>query len=371
MKGKPNNTRALMDLFFAEILALEKYFVSESKFIDPKNAPEITAHLKRFSELAKDAVHDPQLAQENFRFSRQVLQDHIAETERVYRLGNKYYARWMMNSTLSVCMSCHTQLPTASRRFEQLGAATVFPSQFEKAEFLFATRAFDKGSEIYNNIIIGYPANKVPIDQVDKAMERQLAYFTRIKRSPTEGIAVLEKYQKAKNLPPYLQKNIAAWIEQFKTWKKEGDGIDPKTASDEQVLSFAKKNLKSELTPTMMKAANPLLVTYLRISGILYEYLQTHPNSKAKPQVLYWLAICDRALNNNFFYSLADMYLRECIVQYPADTIAKKCYKEYEAETILGYSGSSGTHLPPDVRSDLDNLKKLVESGGKVEMHSR
>ena len=41
---------------------------------------------------------------------------------------------------------------------------------------------------------------------------------------------------------------------------------------------------------------------------------------------------------------------------------------QYEAEMIFGYTGSSGIHVPAEVSADLDRLKKLVETGGKLEM---
>ena len=56
---------------------------------------------------------------------------------------------------------------------------------------------------------------------------------------------------------------------------------------------------------------------------------------------------------------------RECIVNYPAHPFAEKCYYEFESETVLSYSGSSGTHVPKDVRDDLKELKKLIESKGQ------
>ncbi len=369
-KSKLPETRELMEQFLTQLTALKKYFVSEDKFVDPKNSLEISSRLKEFAALAKQTKHDPRLNQENFKFSRYVLEDHIVDTERVFRLGSKTYARWKLASTVSVCMSCHAQMPTANRSFGEFGNFKIFSSEFDQAEFLFATRAFDKAFDLYNKIIDGYPKNKFRPEQVETALERQLAYFSRIKRNPVEAIARMKAHQNNKELPEYLRRNIAAWISQFEGWDKQAI-FDPKTATDAQVIEFAKKNIEEKWTSKMMEASNPNLVTFLRVSGILFEYLQMHPQSKAVPEILYWLSICDRSINNTFFFSLADLYLRECIVKHPAHPAAKKCYKEYESETILGYSGSSGTHLPAEVREDLNQLKKLVESGGKVEMRGR
>lgn len=366
-KSKPLETKELMEQFLLQLVSLKKYFVSEDKFVDPKNSIEISSHLKEFADLAKQTKHDPRLNQENFKFSRHVLQDHITDTERVFRLGNKSYARWKLASTVSVCMSCHSQMPAANRSFGEFGNFKIFSSEFDQAEFLFATRAFDKSFELYDKIIDGYPKNKFQPEQVETSLERQLAYFSRIKRDPKEALVRMKAHQKNKELPEYLRRNVAAWISQFENWDKQAV-FDLKTATDQQVIDFAKSNIEAKWNSKMMGASNPKLVTFLRVSGVLFEYLQTHPQSKAVPEVLYWLSICDRSINNTVFYSLADLYLRECIVNYPAQPIAKKCYKEFEEETILGYTGSSGTHLPAEVRADLDRLKKLVDTGGKVEL---
>ncbi len=361
-------TKELMTQFLFQLTALKVYFVSEDKFMDAKNNSDILSHLKEFAKLSKKASHDPVLSQENFRFSRHVLEDHIVDTERMFRLGNKSYARWQLTATASVCMSCHTQIPTASRSsFDEFGSLKIFSSEFDKAEFLFATRAFDKAEEIYDKIIDGYPANNFKTEQVETALERQLAYFSRIVRSPSEAFTKMKVHQKNKELPEYLQRNISVWIAQFDLWKKQ-PVLDPKTATDRQILEFAQSNIEAKGDSKMFEASNPLLITYLRVSGILYEYLQNHPNSKAVPEVLYWLSLCDRSISNNFFYSLADLYLRECMTQYSTDPVAQKCFKEYETQKIIGYSGSSGTHLPAEVKADLKQLKKLVETSAKVEL---
>ncbi len=360
-------TKEIMHQFLAQLGELKKFLVSKDKFTDPKNTMEISSRLKEFAEVAKKTQHDPMLNQENFKFSRQILEEHIVDTERVFRLGNKAYARWQLNSTISLCMSCHSQMPASNRTFEDFQSLKIFSSEFDQAEFLFATRKFDQAFNLYNQIVSGFPKNNARIEQVESSLEREVAYFSRIRRDPTAAIAQMKKHQKAKELPEHLQRNISAWISQFTAWSKQKP-FDAKAATEKQIIDFAKQNIELKSTTTS-NASNPNLVNYLRVSGILFEYLQSHPLSKATPEVLYWLSICERSISSNFFYSLADLYLRECIVRYPGDAIAKKCFKEYEEETILGYTGSSGTNVPGEVRRDLNSLKKLIETGGKVELH--
>lgn len=362
-------TKTTMALFLNELTALKKYMVSDAKFEDPKNSDDIAKHLKEFARLAKSAAHDPTLKQENFKFSRQVLEERIVDTERVFRLGRKSYARWQLASTASICMSCHTQLPGSDRLFGNFNDTSMFTSAYDRAEFLFSTRAFDKALQSYDEVIAKFPKNEASVFQVEKSLEREVAYYSRLKRNPTEAIAKLELHLARKNLPDYLVMNIKSWIQQFTKWTKVPI-LDPRTASDEQIVKFAKDNIEVK-TSNSPVATNPNLVTYLKVSGVLFEYLETHPHTKATPQVLYWLSVCERSIESSFFYSLADMYLRECITKFPADPIAKKCYQQYELETTLGYTGSGGVRIPLEVRDDLNTLKQLVESKGKVQLHEQ
>ncbi len=353
-------TKELMGKFLSQMETLKPYMVSEEKFTDSKNFIEIDSHLKELALLSKKAVHDPKLRLAGYRVPRKIFENHIIEMERVFRVGNKQYARWMLNSTLSICMSCHTQIPTVSRGLKDFEKLDTLTSSFDQAEFLFATRAFDQAKDSYEKMILNYPAGNIKTEQVETALERVIAYYARLQRDPGGAVQALEQYQKNSKLPTFLKDDITAWLQVFKDWKKE-PVLDANLLTGPQVVLFAKKNLDPKVSGFVMTADNPRAVLYLKVSGILYQYLQQHPDSEQTPEILYWLAICDKGLNNNFFYSLGNIYLRECIINYPRSPIAPKCYEEYELETIVSYSGSSGTHMPAEVRNDLDRLKGLIK----------
>jgi len=350
--------KGLMDEFLGEITALKDLMMSEEKFTDKKNELEISRHLKRMSEVSKKVAHNPAIDAPVFRPSAQVLQDHIGETERVFRSGNKSYARWMLNSTLSICMSCHTQVTTGSRELWSTALVDNYKSEFDQAEFLFTIRNFSKAHDLYKKTIVGYPKNKLPADKLETALEREVSYFARINRDATGGINTLTGYQKVKSLPPYLRADLKSWINQFKKWKAE-DIFELKDPTEDQVKIFIQKHL--EKPSHDQNADNPNVVNDLYASGILYEFLSRHPKTNLTPDILYWLAVCDRGVNNNFFFSLANMYLKDCITQYPKTQAARKCYKEYEESTIASYSGSGGTHLPDDAKEELSHLKSMID----------
>ncbi len=367
VKPKKPETVALMNEMLVELSSLKNYFVSEEKFNDPKNAELITAHLKEFTKLAKETRHNPDLTKENYKFSGAILHENVAEVERLFKTGNKSFARWQLAATVSMCMSCHTQFPAKNRAFIAFQDHKMYSSTFDQAEFLFATRAFDQAFFLYDLVIDGYPKNKASLDQVEGSLDRQLAYFSRLKRNLAEAIEKMKLHQKNKELPESLQTNLKAWITQFKNWEKQVTP-DPKTASAKEIVDFTKKIIQTKWTAETMQATNPDLIPYLRVSGILYEYLQLNPKSVATPEILYWLAICDRSISNTIFYSLADFYLKECVIKFPTSAIAPSCYKEYELETIAGYTGSAGTFLPPEVRMELNQMKNLLDRKIKLNM---
>jgi hypothetical protein len=347
--AEATDTKDLMHKLLGELTALKKYMVSNAAFKDPKNEDEIKAHLKEFTRLAKEMRHDPMLKHDNFAFSQKVLEDHISDTEKIFLEGNRAFARWKLNSTMSICLSCHSQMPAGSKTFSTFNDTSIFTSPVDRAEFLFSTHDFDQAMKIYADIISSYKKSD-DSNAVETAFHREVSYFAKIKRDPNAAIELLSAQLKNAQLWPGIRKDVNGWINEFKKSKKT-DVPNLKTISGEQLLAYAKKRIK----------AQPDLVTHLQVSGLLYEYLFKNPHTATEGEILYLLAVCDRFVNNEFFYSLADMYLKECIVRNPGTKIALKCFTQYRDETVLSYTGSAGTNVPADVIEELNKLRKIAE----------
>jgi hypothetical protein len=345
---KKLSTKELMQKFLEKLTELKTYFVSEEKFLDPKNAATISEKLKEFADLTKQTRHNPLLGTENFKFSRNILENHMVEIERVFRQGNKAYARWQLTSTISVCMSCHTQIPSKSRAFTDFANDKIFSNALDRAEFLFATRSFDQAALLYQQIVEKYPSNKEKPSTVDAALERLVAYYSRITKDPDGAIKQFSLYEQNKALPSFVRPKIDLWIKQFTKWKNE-PALNPQKMSDEDLQKYVTKNVESAD-----------LVTNLHLSGLLYEFLISHNKTKIEPFILYWLSMCEAAIGHSYIYSLGTLYLRECVEKFPTDAMAPKCYDEYVNQITLGYTGSMGTSIPSEVTKDFEELKKLL-----------
>lgn len=360
-------TKDSMHAFLEHFVALKKFLISDEEFQSPKNTEIIQSHLRELAAEVKKTKHDFTLLQENYRFPRAALEEHLVESERVFRLGNRAYARWMVNSTLGICMSCHTQVPAEGHPLSELKSAKIFSSSFDKAEFLFAVRDFESANELFKKIVEDYPEEGVSVDKIEKSVKRQLAYSIRIKRDLKSTETIVKTSLKNKELPEFLRRNLGIWDKQVVRWKKKKIPQVAKTSA-EQVLNFVEKELAVEAKIDHVVSAEPRLISNLMISGLLYELLQAKPDSMYNPRIMLALAMTERELGHSFFFSLANMYLRECMVRYADSPVAPRCYKEYESEMIYSYTGSSGANLPEDVKTDLNGLKSIVERKGKMEL---
>jgi hypothetical protein len=354
-----------MQNILSHIQELRPYVSDDDKFKDPKYQGLISDYLSDLSKMIKAAKHNQEMKTPAFSVSRQVLEDHFQEIERVFRIGNKSFARWQLNSSLPICMSCHTQLPSNSVSWKFFDAK-AYKDDFEHAEYLFAARDFDGALNFYDKIIDGFPENKVKIQNLETATERKVAIFARVKRDFAAGAKSIEHSQANKNLPEFVAKNLTAWKEIF-LGMKDKKLPDPKTASGNEIRNFVDSELKKVEWTKLLDITDARLVSNLTVSGILYEYLNYHPNNTLTPEVLLWLAQIDRDINNNFFFSLADLYLKKCMNEYTKHPAAKNCYNEYESNVFFSYTGSSGTSFPMDVEQELKSLRtKIFGTAKKV-----
>lgn len=349
-----------MDQMLREIYILKPYIVSETEYKDPKNSAQIDESLKRMVSLSENISHEGKIRNTGFGISSDVLTQQLKESELVFRVGNKGYSLWMLRSTLSVCMSCHTQLPSASTRFDFSKKEHKLTKPFDEAEFLFIVRNFEKAMPLYQQVIAEYPKNAVTPENLKKAIARELYYYVRVKRDMPGLIKALDKNLKNKQLPTSAKTRLSGLKKAAQD--KKGEGY-PEFKEDQQaeLKNYAESQLKNELAGDFDFSAGKEL-DYLKTSSVLYKYLNDFPQTPLKPEILYWLSFCERRYEPTAFYSLPELYLKQCVLEHPQSEIAPACLKEYQDLVTLAYTGSSGVNIPDDVKKELQSLKKMIKT---------
>lgn len=341
-----------------EIGALMSSLLNEKVLSDPK------ATVTRLNQLSERFVRmEPHTKDRGpaFRITWQTMLEQIDRTRETVDRGtaSKDSLRNLVHGIATACAGCHTQDDRAQAlSFGKLSVTTDDPLQ--QARFHYITRDYTAALKLYDTFLDQQPRLAYDGGVLD-ALEGELTIFAQIYRDPERGVRHFRKRleQGGGSMSKQVRKDIEAWIHGFDDVRRAK--IKAFEPSWEQLEGYAKRYvLPHEGVPIVSEEKEK--VVYLWMRGLLHEYVQMHPADPNMPQLLYWLAIVDRMLDYNLYYSLADLYLRECITRYPATDTALQCYTEYRRYVEFAYSGSGGENVPDDVVDELARLNKLLES---------
>jgi hypothetical protein len=353
-----SDPRPEMHALVQEITSLERYVLSESQFLDPKNDAAIRKSLGTMSshlgELGKGTfATDPAL-----KANLALLTSHINDADRFFKEGNKSFSRFMLQSSLQMCIACHTRGKVNvdfSVPEDVLKAATPL----DRGDFLFATRQFDKGREAYESVVEGYPANKTGPFNLRKAILALAVYYARVKEDPKAGYAYFSNVAARDDLPTYLRKEVKSWSEDFGQWSKEK--VKTKPQSESELVAAAKKLLRSDDFSLVGETDRRFHIRRLRASALLHKALEAPgEKSPAKAEALLYLGQIYHRVQHQLFFRFGEMYLKACINDYPKTRESKDCYLALEQAVTEGYTGSAGTDIPEDEQVELMRLKRLA-----------
>ncbi|MGZ3723875.1 MAG: tetratricopeptide repeat protein [Bdellovibrionales bacterium] len=346
--------RAVMHAFVTEIATLKPYLVSKEAFTSEKGKAEVGPALTR---LAAKVNHPPPPLlkdSQGFRITYGLLADHIQKTKSLYDKGEYEYARLRLNGTTNLCASCHTQTPSPKKNslfppFDDLTAKV----SYENADFLFVLRRYEQALAEFDVLIREYPNSKLPPDLLSEVLRRKVAIFARALRDPAAGAASFKEDLKNSKLPSDMRENIKDWIAGFE--KLSAEKQNPEKLLTPKLIDYVVKRLPVE-PGRKIPNADPQLLNLLYISGLLYERLFQEPNGPQTQQLLYYLSVCERSLSPVVWYSMNEIYLKECVVRFPKQPFSKKCFDAYKEGMQERYSGK----LPEPVQQSVDALKDYL-----------
>lgn len=350
--------QAWMHAFEAELAKLRPYLVSDDSFQDANARKRIGEALTSLEKQASSGTPKGIEANPGFRVTYDLMAQHLRHTRKAFDDGKYGYARLRLNATTNFCASCHAQMPERKNEFvgEWGEMADLKAATLVNAEYLFITRRFDQALAKFDVLIRTYPASGLKAEQVMAVYGRKLAIFSRVKRDPGAAIANLRADLKNGKLPKDARASIEVWISVFERWKKKNK-VDPSKLPTEKLIAFVKENAPGDKFRKLMPS-DPDVVTYLHLSGLLYERLLSESEARFSQEILYYLAGLERPLAPLHWYSLSDSYWRECITKYPKMAYTKRCYEAYETELRERYPAQGKS--AEDVRIQLERLKSYL-----------
>ncbi len=351
--------RPEMHILAQEITALQKYLLTDAEFSSPKNEAPIKKSLSTLNEhlglLGKRSFNDDPAMKANL----SLLQQHVNDATRSFQQGSKGYSRQMLQSSLQMCIACHTRGKAADFTWPEPDNKDV--PVLDRADFLFATRQFTKGKDLYESAIEGYPGNKTAQWNLRRAMSALAIYYARITEDPKGGAAYFKKVSADTEIPAYLTQEARAWAKEFADWAKEFPKKDAAKITEAALLTRAKKLLRHDDFTIVSELGRSFHVRRLRASALFHRVLEAPgEKSPAKAEALLYLGQIYPRISSNLFFRFGEMYLKACITEYPKSSAAKACYVALEFTVAEGFSGSSGTHIPDDEQVELMRLKRIA-----------
>jgi hypothetical protein len=152
-----------------------------------------------------------------------------------------------------------------------------------------------------------------------------------------------------------LQQWIAS-LEELRTRPSKGDQLD-----------FARALIRKAKVEQSYPGSRDGLVELVAASGALQRYLaSTEPTPAKASEAYYLLGVTEAYISRSHWVSETEFFLETSIRMDPKSPTARKAFALLDEYIRLGYSGSAGTHIPPDVRAKLNELHELIsEKPGK------
>lgn len=344
---------------------------SDQRFYDPKNKDRILANTKKLSELAHALKREPGKMSAGGAFDTDPSIGLISglfdeEVERAYvalKEGHRTYARGLLRSVGSYCISCHTRTdfgPNFPRMELKIDNKSL--TSFELADLYAATRQFDRALAEYDKVA-GDPkiAQERPIEW-EKAVKRALAIAVRVNKDPDKALKLVQAVLDSPTAPLFFKAEALAWQDTIRKWKKEPQKkqrtVSGYFAESRNLITLARGVQKYPADQTGD-------VYYLRASAVLHELMRQPLSPEQTSEAFYLAGVCYEALQTLGLWTLPEIYYETCIQRSPHSVIAENCYQRYERSVYLGYSGSGGFALPADVKSKLKKLQELAKAQAK------
>tara|TARA_R110002110_G_scaffold415856_3_gene658472 strand:+ start:50571 stop:51782 length:1212 start_codon:yes stop_codon:yes gene_type:complete len=333
--------------------------LSSEIFSQSNEAPEKTEDFKkqidRLAELFKASKSHISKRSIAYNISYDLMLQQIDDIKIVVDRGDIALAKGMLKSVPYLCVGCHTQDTQQNKIFSNVDRVK-FENDYQYAEYLYVTRNYDESVKYYLSYLNTLKPSSEEFTQT--ALKKILVIYSQIKKQPEEAILKLQPFTQKVEINKSTRKDIGEWIEGLKELKTSSV-LDEKQYKERQAYVEYYLNQLANHDVNYF-ATEKDKVFYITLRGLLYEYLNAEPPQNDVPVILYWLAVCDRTLEYSFFDDLADIYLKECILTYSRHPYAKKCFQEYEAFMRFAYTGSGGTHLPSDIKQEIEILQNVI-----------
>lgn len=335
------------------------FIYNKNAFNDPTNKKHIEEKLKSFAGRAHSLK--PQMAQKYFgadplvNYSLEQMTDDLNRSLEAFQMGRLEYSRGVAKSVVNHCFRCHSVANVGAATYWNLQNVDSFQlSALEKLDLLVASRRFDEAIELSESLLNDNNFMKSAPFDYESVLRKYMALMVRVQKNPKKAMAQLDNILRWEDLPFYLADQMQSWRLSLNNWVKEKKRKANLLARAQLMMNHAKQSQQ-------FQKDHGADVELLRASNDLHEFLK-QPKIKARDMALAYFLLGEvyEVMDDLGYWNLHELYFESCIVKAPEALLARTCYSRLEASVYLGYSGSSGIHVPEAERQRLSKLKQQI-----------
>jgi hypothetical protein len=355
--AKQTETAAAMHAAMHAIVTLQPYLASPVAFRDPANASIIATSLAALSGVEHRFAAPAQ--EPTVKTLARVFGVEVARATSELAQGNHEATRARLKSITGMCFACHTR-ELAQKDFEDAAKLVdgLSLSPVQKAGFYATTRQFDRALAAWAVALAASPKTEADVFEQADAMRQSLAVLVRVKDDRAATVAALAPFLARKDLPGFLRRAYGHWQADALAW--QADPFDARTAKPQALVEKSRALLQVAGAIDSVVADEDRYLVSLRAGGYLHRAIEREPNALWRSEALYLLAIASATSQEPLLWELDGLYLEACIREKPHSEIAVLCSDRMYDRAWVGWTGSGGTRIPPDIRKNLHDLRELA-----------
>ena len=345
-----------------DVKKLVPFIYDRDAYLDPKNHEQILAHLREFAQAAhtvspeagKKFLGDDLLIE----YSLRNLKEDLNRAAYSFHVGQKDFSRTTAKASLNHCFRCHSVTQVGGGSAWDLDVTNLKLQPLEKADLLVASRKTDKALSYMEAMLNSGEMQKNYAFDFESLLRRYLALIIRVENAPQRALVELNKVLSNSDTPHYILEQGNGWRASLKAWaaeKKKPPFNTPKQVFKELEARFTKAEAIQHYEKD--HAGD---VEYLRATATLHQGMKLMKKPADQVRALFLLGKAYEVLDELGSWNLHESYYEACLLKDPKAELAKTCYNRLEASLYMGYSGTSGIHLPPEERQRLQKLKEKI-----------
>jgi mono/diheme cytochrome c family protein len=350
-------TRAHMRDIYAAMRTLLPLSLDADRFEDPLERQRVSEALALLDTSAGALARHGAQREASFAHLSRSLASDAQDIHIRYEQGHAREARYLVQTLAETCVACHSRLPAASdapTSEDFLADVSVKNLRLpQRAKLAYAMRQFDDAEKLYEQLLAD---PKFAADEIDLEghLDDYLELMLRVRDDPARARRALEGFAKRKDISQALRAEMQHWDASLGRLAERGRVSNP--------LETARTQVARAEVGRPARDDRDSLVDYLDASALLHRGLADARITRSEQaDAFYLLGVIETRIGRSFWLSQAEAYLETAIRTAPGQPVARDAYALLEEFLVAGYSGSSGEHVPQDVRAKLDTLRRISE----------